>query len=258
MSELLRGKRIAVTRPRAQASRLAAWIAEQGGEPVLFPLLEIAPAEEQAPLRAAIAQLDVYSLAVFISPNAVAFSVPVILAGRRWPDALQAVAIGQSTVDLLAAHGIENTLAPRERFDSEAVLELPELQAQRVAGKRALLLRGNGGRELLADTLRARGADVDLVSCYRRSAPADAGPLQALLHAGELDALTVSSSEGLRNLVDLLDGPARARLRQTPLFVPHQRIAEVAAGLGLQGVILTGPADAGILAALSAYRWRQP
>ena len=245
-----------MTRPRAQAARLAAWIAEQEGEPVLFPLLEIAPVEDPAPLQAAIAHLDAYSLAVFVSPNAVAFSVPASLASWRWPAALQAVAIGQSTVDLLASHGIENTLAPRERFDSEAVLELPGLQSPRVAGKRVLIFRGNGGRELVADTLRARGARVDCVCCYQRSAPADAAPLQALLHAGELDALTVSSSEGLRNLVDLLDGAARERLRRTPVFGPHQRIAEVAGGLGLERVILTGPADAGILAALNAYRWR--
>ena len=252
----LRGRKIAVTRPRAQASKLASLITEQGGEPVIFPLLEIAPAEDPAPLQAVIMRLDAYSLALFISPNAVAFSLPPLLASRPWPVGLQAVAIGQGSVELLARYGIDRTLAPRERFDSEAVLELPELQRQRVEGKRAVIFRGNGGRELLADTLRERGAEVDCIACYQRSAPRDAAPLDEMLRLRQLDALTVSSSEALRNLVDLLDPPARDGLRDTPLFVPHRRIADLAQALDLPRVILSGAADAGILAALCAHAWR--
>jgi uroporphyrinogen-III synthase len=119
-----------------------------------------------------------------------------------------------------------------------------------------VIFRGNGGRELLADSLRERGAEVDYVSCYQRSAPDSAAVLEALWRSEQLDALTVSSSEGLRNLVDLLDAPARASLRTTPVFVPHPRIAELAQKLGLQRVILTEPADAGIIAALNVYNWR--
>jgi uroporphyrinogen-III synthase len=178
--------------------------------------------------------LTAYALAVFISPNAVEYSVPAILSSRGWPADLQAVAIGQGSVALLAAYGIKNTLAPLERFDSEALLELPALQRPCVAGKRVVIFRGNGGRELLADSLRERGAEVDYVSCYQRSAPDSAAVLEALWRSEQLDALTVSSSEGLRNLVDLLDAPARASLRTTPVFVPHPRIAELAQKLGLQ------------------------
>jgi uroporphyrinogen-III synthase len=81
--------------------------------------------------------------------------------------------------------------------------------------------------------------------------------LHAAWDAGQLDALTVSSSEGLRYLLDLLDAAGRARLMATPLFVPHARIADNARALGLQQVILTGPADAGIVAGLCAYNWPQ-
>jgi uroporphyrinogen-III synthase len=253
----LSGRTIVVTRPRAQASRLAGWIVEQGGEPVIFPLLEISPADDTAPLRSAIARLESCALAIFISPNAVDFSVPAILASRAWPAGLQAAAIGQSTVASLASYGIGSTLAPVERFDSEALLELPQLQRAGVAGKRIVIFRGNGGRELLADTLRERGAEVDQVSCYQRLAPDDAAALEALWRKGRLDALTVSSSEGLRNLVGLLDARARAHLRSTPVFVPHQRIAGLAHELALRRVILTRPADAGIIAALCAYDWHR-
>lgn len=252
----LAGRTIVVTRPRAQADALAALIAGQGGRAVVFPVLEIGPADDPAPLDRAIASLDSYALAIFISPNAVEFSVPVILSRRSWPTGLQAAAVGQSSVATLAGYGIHGAMAPSERFDSEALLELPEFQEDRVRGRRVLILRGNGGRELLADTLRARGAEVDHVTCYHRSPPVGgAGPLTALWDADRLDALTISSSEGLRNLVELLDGQ-RARLCETPTFVPHQRIAEIAGELGLKRVILTGPADAGIIAGLCAYNWQ--
>ena len=256
MTQLLRGRKIVVTRPRAQASKLAGLIAEQGGEVVLFPLLEISPVADCGPMRPVIARLETYSLAVFISPNAVAFSLPDILGSRTWPRSLRPVAIGQSTVALLARYGLGDALVPAARFDSEAVLELPELQRASVAGRRVLILRGNGGRELLADQLRERGAEVDCVSCYQRSAPPDAAPLVALWRYGGLDALTISSSEGLRNLHNLLDASTHICLRSTPVFVPHQRIADLAKELALQRVILSGPGDAGIISALCAYNWQ--
>ena len=150
MSRPLAGKRILVTRPAAQAATLAALIEEQGGEAICFPLLTIAPADDAQPLLQAIDHLDDYALAIFISPNAVDFSVPQLLARRNWPDALSAAAIGPGTVAQLAGHGIGPVIAPAQRFDSEALLERPELQGERVAGQKVLILRGNGGRELLA------------------------------------------------------------------------------------------------------------
>lgn len=252
----LQGRTIVVTRPRAQAEALAGMIAAQGGTAVVFPVLDIAPADDPAPLQAALARLDDYALAIFISPNAVDFSLPAILAVRSWPSALRAAAIGQSSVAALAKHGVEGAIVPSGQFDSEALLSLAELQAGRVAGRKVLILRGNGGRELLADTLRERGATVDCVPCYRRSPPpGGAETLLALWREQRLDALTISSSEGLRNLVDLLDADGRRALARTPMFVPHQRIRQVAGQLGLQNAILTGPADAGIVAGLCAYNW---
>lgn len=257
MTGTLQGRRIAVTRPRAQAVALAASIAAHGGEPVVFPLLVVSPADDREPLRQAIAQLDEYALAVFVSPNAIAFTVPGILAEREWPDGLRALVIGPSSVAALARHRIGPAIAPRERFDSEAVLELPELQGNAIAGKRVAIFRGNGGRELLAETLRARGARVDCIACYQRSTPPDAGLLAESLCAGTLDALTISSSEGLRNLVGLLDEAALGALQRTAVFVPHQRIADLAQELGVQQVILTGAGDAGLCAALLAHAWRR-
>ena len=252
----LAGRTIVVTRPLAQAAPLAEAIGTAGGRPLIFPLLEIAPANDPRPLADAAARLAEYRVAVFISPNAVDHALPALLARGPWPERLIPAAVGQGTVRALAAYGVTGCIAPTERFDSEALLDLPELAAAKVAGRRVAIFRGDGGRELLADTLRERGAAVDCITCYRRSGPSHGvAPLLAAWRAGKLDALTVSSSEGLRYLVDLLDAEGRAFLQQTPLFVPHARIAETARALGLSNIILTGAADAGLLAGLRAYNW---
>lgn len=252
----LAGRTIVVTRPLAQSASLAAAIRAEGGDALVFPLLEIAPTDDPGALAEAAARLADYALAIFISPNAVEHALPALLARGRWPAGLIPAAVGQGTVKALAAHGIAGCVAPDERFDSEALLALPALSAGQVAGRRIAIFRGDGGRELLADTLRARGAEVDCVSCYQRSGPAD-GIAQLLdaWRAGRLDALTVSSSEGLRYLVDLLDAEGRSYLQNTPVFVPHARIADNARALGLSNIILTDAADAGMVAGLRAYNW---
>ncbi len=256
MSLPLAGRTIVVTRPRAQAQPLAAAIGDAGGQALIFPLLEISGTDDSRDLDEASGKLDRYRLAVFISPNAVDYSLPTLLRNTAWPGTTQAAAIGLGTVKALAAQGITGCLAPTGRFDSEALLALPELQSEQVSGQRIAIFRGDGGRELLADTLRERGARVDCITTYRRSAPTGgAVPLMAAWRQGCLDAIAVSSSEGLRYLVDMLDGEGRHYLAATPIFVPHARIAENARALGLHNTVLTDPADAGILAGLCAYNW---
>jgi uroporphyrinogen-III synthase len=256
MSAPLAGRTIVVTRPQAQAAPLAEAIAAAGGTPLIFPLLEIAPADDLLPLVRVAGHLNDYMLAIFISPNAVDYALPTLLASNPWPSSLVPAAVGQGTVKALAARGVKGCIAPTERFDSEALLALPELQSAMVKGRKVVIFRGDGGRELLAETLRERGASVECITCYRRSGPSNGvAPLMSAWRAGSLDALTVSSSEGLRYLNDLLDAEGRDFLRQTPLFVPHARIAENARTLGLNNIVLTEGADAGIVAGLLAYNW---
>ena len=168
---------------------------------------------------------------------------------------MRAAAIGPGTVAQLASYGIEQIISPTQRFDSEALLELPELQAEQLGGTKVLILRGNGGRTLLADTLRERGSEVVGVACYQRSSPTDVSMILSFLSAQQLDAITLSSSEGLRYLLDRLEADDFTRLRAVPAFVPHSRIAAIANDLGLPNVVLTDPADAGIIAGLCAYNW---
>jgi len=252
----LAGKTIVVTRPRAQAAALAGGIEASGGHALIHPLLEIAPASNPQALQQACAQRERYALAIFISPNAVDFAVPAILHAGPWPAGLQPAAIGPGTVKALARYGITPCIHPRQRFDSEGLLEESELAAERILGRQVAIFRGNGGRELLADSLAARGAQVDCITCYERRGPS--APPDALMLAWRrqsLDAITLSSSEALRYLHAALDSEGLAYLRQTPLFIPHPRIAENARALGLDKIIETEGADAGILSGLRAHDW---
>lgn len=250
----LAGRHVVVTRPAHQAGELVRAIAARGGEAVLFPVLEIADVADPAALRAVAARIEDYHLAVFVSPNAVRKALDHILAQRPWPARLRAATVGGGSARELERLGIAGVIAPQGRSDSEALLELPELAAAEVAGKRVLIFRGDGGRELLGDTLAARGAAVEYVECYRRRRPAgDGSTLLRLWARGQLDAITVTSSEGLRNLVDMVGEQGRTMLQQTPLFVPHARIAEQARALGLRQVVPTAAGDEGLAQGLAHY-----
>jgi uroporphyrinogen-III synthase len=148
--------------------------------------------------------------------------------------------------------GVTDVVVPVDRFDSEGLLALPELQD--VAGKRVMILRGDGGRELLGDTLKARGATVEYVTCYQRSKPQL--DMAALLRSAP-DALTVTSSEALEYLWQSAVESQRDALRDMPLFAPHARIAELAQRQGWLRVIQTGAGDDGLLDGLIAWARKQ-
>jgi uroporphyrinogen-III synthase len=244
----LRGLTIAVTRPRDQAAQLAQRIEQAGGVPLLFPLLDIAAVQDTKALQEKISRLGHFNLAIFISPNAVQYGIAAIRAAGATPPSLKIATVGQGSAKALRELGISNVIAPTEHFDSEGLLDLPELK--NVAGWRVMIFRGDGGRELLGDTLKARGATVEYAACYQRSK--SQLDMQALLKA-KPDAISVTSTEALGYLWQTLDGNARSALRGTSLFVPHERIAGLAREQGWQHVHLTGSGDDGLLSALMAW-----
>lgn len=244
----LAGLRIVVTRPRDQAMGLARGIEQAGGVAVLFPLLDIVPLPDSPELQGQLARLPQFDLAIFISPSAVTHGLAAMRAAGDIPPALKFAAVGQGSANALRRLGISRIIAPQDNFDSEALLALPELQA--VQGWRVLIFRGNGGRELLGDTLAARGAEVEYATCYVRAKPAldPAGLL-----AGGVDAITVTSSEALEHLWQAADEGSRARLAALALFAPHERIAATARRLGWLHVVATAGGDEGLLAGLIAW-----
>jgi len=236
---------IVVTRPREQAADLAQRIERLGGRALLFPLLEIAPVSDQAALQEQLVRLAQFDLLIFISPNAVRYGMAAM---PPLPDTVRIATVGQGSAHALRELGITSIIAPTGRYDSEALLALPELQ--KVSGWRVAILRGDGGRELLGETLKARGATVEYITCYQRSKPHFdvASPL-----AAAPDAITVTSSEALGHLWAMLEEPARTRFTAMPLFVPHERIASLARQQGWRHVVVTASGDDGMMAALVAW-----
>jgi len=247
---LLHGRGIAITRPDGQANKLAQLITAQGGRPVLFPLIAIAPLENYSAFEQQLTNLASYDWAIFISTNAVQNSMPRLLDELGGiPANLRFAAIGPTTAAELAKFGVQNVLTPHNRFDSESLLALPEMQ--QADGQRFMIFRGVGGREVLAETLKARGAAVDFAECYRRVNPQnDAKLLATLWQNKQLDAVVVTSSEAMRHLLDIADHGTAAWLREVTLCVNHARIAETPRSLGLKVAVAEGPGDEAMLQCL--------
>ncbi|TMH34321.1 MAG: uroporphyrinogen-III synthase [Betaproteobacteria bacterium] len=244
----LRGAGILITRPARQAAGLAREVAALGGTPVIFPAVIILPPDDRSKLLEVQRELSNYDYAVFVSANAVEYGVG---DAADWPSKLIAFAPGPGTAAALAAFGVTAVRTPQTSMDSEGLLALPEFE--KVSGKRIVIFRGGDGRELLGETLAARGAHIDHIECYRRAKPSRADGLEQPLREDRIDAVTLTSSEGLDNLWSILSADGRRRLSAIPAFMPHARIAERARSLGVSKIIVTQPADAGLVAALLEY-----
>ncbi|MET3447705.1 fused uroporphyrinogen-III synthase HemD/membrane protein HemX [Ralstonia sp. 1138] len=257
---------VVVTRPRAQAPMLVAALERHGMRTHQFPLLDIAPTPNLDDLRAALSDPSRYALVVFVSPNAVQQAFAAMPEGFRWPQEVPVAVVGPASAQALATHGVAppahrvikpDTHADDARQDSEALYE--RLDVPSLGGREVLIVRGNGGREWLADQLREAGASVRTVEAYRRSVPVpDAAAwlaLRAVLSARH--AWTLTSSEAVRNLDEL----ARANLSPAdldtlhgaPCFASHARIVEQAKSLGFRDVTLTGAGDDRLLASVLAW-----
>lgn len=250
-------KPVIITRPPAQADALAQRVTALGREAVLFPLLEIHPLSDPAPLQAALQDVASYALVAFVSPNAIDAVFAVLSC---WPRNVALAVMGEGSRSALALHGVTaanaTIISPRDsqRTDSQTLLEALDVDALR--GQRVLIIRGETGRELLADALRAIGAQVTQVAAYRRVAPEldDARCRQLRQLLDSQNDWIVTSSEALRILMQMVKQVAKdvgvAKMQQQRIIVPHARIAETAQLLGFSDITLTGSGDEQLLAAL--------
>jgi len=236
----LAGTTVVVTRPVHQAEPLCQLIESCGGTALRFPTLDIGEPSNQHVLRRIVKNLDQYDIAIFVSPNAVEWGMKFIQDSGGLPTTLKIAAVGQGTTRKLASFGISVDIFPGEQFNSESLLATEELQ--QIAGKRIVILRGEGGRELLAEQLRQRGASVEYAECYRRLRPdADSSMLSAKLADGSIDIITVTSNEALQNLCAMVDESDLVRLRKLPLIVVSDRARQLALELGFSvPVIISG------------------
>lgn len=258
MSGALQGIGVLVTRPAHQADKLMSLVTAAGGQPILFPAIEIQPVQDSA-LARLLSRLGDYDIAIFISANAVTFGFDAIAAHHaNLPQRLQLAAVGAATASAMTARGYRPDFVPPRDYRSESLLALDALR--QVDNKKIIIFRGQGGREILADALRKRGAGVDYAECYRRLRPeADSTLLETRWVNGEIDVVTATSIEGVTNLHEMLSDTGKRLLKQTPTVVVSRRMADHCRRLGLTGHILLArePGDAAIVAAIETWHRRQ-
>lgn len=256
MNTALHGLHILVTRPLKQAWQTKDTLQAAGATVSLFPLLEIAPAAEVAIARQQLAEVHHYDCLIFISINAVEHAFA--LGGDSFRNGLrhcQIGAIGKRTAQALESGQLKVDFQPESGFTSEDFLALSGLQT--VNKHSFLIIRGEGGRGVLAKILRQRGADVSYVDVYRRVCPVASTAEKLIKHYNkqQIDIMVLTSGESLHNLLTLMNNTKW--LKQTPLLVGSQRIGEEArrAGFTADIIVAADPGDHSMQAAL--LRWRQ-
>ena len=250
----LAGVGVLVTRPAEQAGDLVAAIEAAGGRSIAFPVIEIATRSTQE-IEAELAGRADPDIVIFISRNAVEH-------GLAWSGDAAIAAVGPATAAAIEAAARVVDICPASGFDSESLLAEPALRD--VRGKTVRIIRGNGGRELLATTLRERGADVDYLEVYARRRPdyepAEIEAVRRRLEGGEIGAVVVMSVESLHNLLALLPESCHAAFAKTRLVTPASRvIKEVADRLpGCPAILADGPGAGEIVRAIATLAPHSP
>ncbi len=248
MSKILNGACVLVTRPAHQAENLCRLLKEQGGIAIRFPTLAITALENKQAIQAGLAQWNSYQWLIFISANAVTMHSYYSDDDKiKKNNSAHIAAIGKSTAEALLLAGLPVDLVPEQGYNSEAILAMPAMQ--QMQGQRCLIVRGVGGREELASTLRSRGAVVDYLEVYQRIIPSsDSSSVNLLLAQNKLDVITVTSVAALQNLLIMLDDSYHQRLFLIPLVVISDRIRHIAADIGFKRIAVTNsPSDLAIL-----------
>lgn len=239
----LDGLHVLVTRPEQRAKTFVSMLQAAGAEAMTFPAITITEPLNTQSRDAVLTSIADYQMAIFISPTAVEKTFEHI---DVLPDTLKLVALGKSTARTLKA--LDYTLSFEAKTqDSESLLAQPQMQAEQIAKQAIVIFRGEGGRTLLADTLRERGAQVMYADLYRRALPATEHLQTTQLSS--LHAVCVTSNQSLQNLMLLCDDVGL--LKTLPLFVPGHRCADLAQTLGFTAVHMASSAtDDAMLAAL--------
>ena len=234
----LAGVGVLVTRPKHQSDALIDAIKECGGRPVRFATIEIV-ALGAASVAAKLEKLAAPEIAIFVSPNAVQH-------GLQYAEEARIAVVGPATAAAVEAAGRSVDIKSAAGFDSEHLLSSAELF--NVTGRRIRIIRGQDGRELLADTLRARGAQVDYLQVYERIPPLySLDEVEALIEvweSGQINVVTSMSVASFNNLIELLPESAAPLLSRTPLVAPAERVLKEALDQfpDLHTVLAEGPA----------------
>lgn len=243
---------VVLTRPAHMARESAAALERAGAKVIAFPVLDIAP----RPVRLDPALATSARGVIFVSANAVAFGLPILRNAGLGLDSA-CFAVGDATANALRLAGQTRVHVPEGGFDSEHLLALPALQ--QVKGDVLLIVKGSGasdGRTLIAETLAARGATIEVLNCYERRAAEVNDSLRVqvieLLGKAEAAVFVVASVESLDALEASLAGSV-VRLRSAMLAVPHERIAAVARDRGYSRVCVVALSAQNLVESLARH-----
>jgi len=218
-----------ITRPAHQAQDLAMHTQSSGGRVIYFPTLEIIGTKNIRKIILKMKKLNQYDLVIFISPNAVFKTAKYFQAfWPAWPRNLKIIATGPGTALSLKKHKLPCDNYPEKNFNGIGLLKLKALQ--NIKQKKILIIKGEGGRQYLAKSLKARGAQIDNLSVYKRQLPTvnkiDIPNLEII------DVIICTSHSGLKNLISLLYPHWQDILFQKQLLVISARLAHSAKKLG--------------------------
>ncbi|MBE9562966.1 MAG: uroporphyrinogen-III synthase [Proteobacteria bacterium] len=225
--------KILVTRPSNQSEPLCKLVELNGGKPVKLPVINIVSINNNWDDY----NFNSFDMAIFISSNAVEYT----LSHTKLPTKLLVFAVGKTTAKTIQKYGL-TSLCPASPFNSEKLLTMPQLH--NITNKNIVIFRGEGGRELLADTLRQRGANVEYIPVYRRVQPS--APTNDIY----ADIITITSGEGLQNLLAMLK--ESVWVQKKPMVVISKRLSIKARKLGITEPIFVAPtaSDDGMLTAI--------
>ena len=246
------GKSILVTRPYHQSANLCGLLEQKGWQAIKFPVIEIRrkTLSEQGCL--CLQHIEQYQYVLFVSVNAVDFAYEILNHDFERLKQVKCIAVGLATYNRLSQYAMTNILLPDAAFNSEGILAIPELQD--LVAQSCLIIRGTGGRELLANTLHARGASVDYMEVYTREPVSyQSEAVNSTLFAEALDAIVIYSIEALRNLVQIADEVNKKNnLLLIPLVVISQRVCVIARSMGFKKILIAEEAtDMAVINALN-------
>lgn len=239
------GLHVLITRPQGQQHDLLAALQQAGYKASYSPSLHIEATALSAQERRSLENIDHYHAVIFISRNAAQFALARLdVVWPQWPVGVHWLAVGEATAATLAQAGLQPEYPPHG-FNSEALLAMPCLQD--LTNKKVLLLRGEGGREVLAPALRQRAEQLDEVVLYRRACAAE-----FVWPSAAVDVLMVTSQQGWECIMP--DVATQAQRHRCRIIAGSERIAGLICAAGFDAVAADSPHDNDMLAALKRLR----
>ena len=255
MSRSIENTSVLVTRPLPQADRLCELIESEGGKAIKMPLLSVEALPESDVVLEKLLSMTDFNVGIFISQNAAFHTLKILHDQCSLLKNLQVIAIGEETAGILKQAGITDVIYPEKQSSSEQLLELGILQPENINGRKVIIFRGEGGRELLARELQKRGALVEYLEVYRRSSVHyDRNAIEDICNRQRPDCIVITSGESLQNLFDMLSSEQKDYMFSLPMIVLSKRVASMAEKLGarMSPVITRNTSDQGIVSAIKS------